>query len=418
MDATKKRTSSEPELDAKRSNVPFSIAIHPSEPVIPLNVIKKQKVLLTVTPRNELPSCTYRVVIVVDDSVSMAGKRSDMADRIVRDVFDHGISKSVPFEKTHIGVVVFGTQVEEQLGRELSPLTNLDAWTAKLRGNSGQTNIFAGVSRAVEMFDDAAAPDESTQDHIVLLTDGNANLGECRTGSQIRENCIGDRLIGLHCIALGDQPERHFVETLVDDGKFGLFAFANTPSGLPNAYETVFMSICNTRGLMDVEFRESGLSSAILSERVGILMSDTFRMELPHSTLSMSAPKKIWTIVELKVNNQIVAQNAFYVEAVSCPPSEQPVDASYKTFLKERELKNNMLQAINRAPTLRVGHAATKQLYEEAVASSEFDTHALQRMNAMMHSVEASVAEEQLSEEVFSYRSIGLLSTQMSSQRY
>lgn len=170
------------------------------------------------------------LVVVLDRSGSMAGKKIEDARRAVVDLID---SLS---ERDRFGLVVYSDQAETRVPvRPMTPSAKASARSAALEVTAaGSTNLSGGLELGVEAL--KRGEGEQGRGRIILVTDGLANRGEVdpRALSK-RARRAADDVATVSTIGVGLDFNESLLTSMADYGQ-GNYRFLENPSGFGEAF--------------------------------------------------------------------------------------------------------------------------------------------------------------------------------------
>lgn len=259
--------------------------------------------------------------------------------------------------------------------------------TIDLKNGDG-TNISLAMQATLSGLNAAIEATPGSQGYVVLLTDGKPNRGETlafRIHDEVHSHAKGEINIG--AIALGDNPERRFMEELTKGGKFFYAPFAKD---LYSAYEEVEGGLRNVVRHCKIESAPFGLKYG--SGAAGDTIS--LPIDLDHEQL-MSLPRRDGKCVltfTIEYNGDILNKEleiAIGDESISEIPGE---------ILAHRELveANRRIEAAIQSAGTEGAEAAIGRLVNvaEAVAVVAQHTPAVaSRVASVRHAVDRATSQ-------------------------
>ena len=186
-------------------------------------------------PASERPPLD--VVLVIDKSGSMSGEPLDAVKSAVAHML------RIAGATDRIGVVAFDNSVELVL-----PLDTHDTDAAIARVQSvregGMTNLSGGWLKGIEMLEASARPEALRR--VVLLTDGQANVGETNTDRLAgMAGAARSRNITTTTIGFGDQFDEQLLSLIADTGAGNDYWCAG-PDHAPQIFNDEFEGLAST----------------------------------------------------------------------------------------------------------------------------------------------------------------------------
>ena len=151
-------------------------------------------------------------------------------------------------------------------------------WRYHIDGVGHGTDIGDAVMKSLDVLKAERA--KETRDfhapvqHVVVLTDGESNLGTYQDGDSLRTatvNKIGDAGVFVHFIGLGTGVNADFMTRMTKNGNLGVFAEAPKADQVADAYERVIGCIASTSDAFDIIV---SAGRGIEKHRLGMLTED------------------------------------------------------------------------------------------------------------------------------------------------
>lgn len=252
---------------------------------------------LEVKEKVEMQKNLY-VDCLVDKSYSM-GNNLELAKTAVKTMIRH-MNKRSDRLQIHLRVSGFATDITTHtLGYVKVTDETVDALRLAVDEIDDQdgdgTNISLALEDAMVSMSEAITSTSGSQGYVIVLTDGRPNRGEgCanRIHTEVHRHAKG--AINVGAIALGDAPERDFMNELTKGGRF---FYASTGQDLPSAYEEV----------------EGGLRDVVRHCKIHCTFGDKFGSGSARDTISLPIDLNYAQLMTLPLRNGVRILE-FYIE--------------------------------------------------------------------------------------------------------
>lgn len=336
-------------------------------------------VLFKAEPKQDITT-TVLVVAAFDQSGSMGGSRTKMAADAMAQLPGRLRASIKEGQKVDIslGLTMWGSddhfytlldKVIKVSGKDVdqqavdAQVAEAVARLSRSNGGCGQTNISHGMEHAAKYLAANNSPGEAAFDmtHVIMITDGAANLGEC-TADGIRDFAAKIRrdygIDAVHTLPLTAGQSADFCRAMADGGN-GLAAFSPTENELAEAIIEICMPLARAWGFFIVDDKFKGF----------------FTPTRDYATTTLSVPvghvgTTFVNVLRVKMLNRetsfVVQIKGEFVAAADVPPDQVPA-----------ELKD----ALDR-------EAARKELKEKMDAAKETYGGDVRKMAAHVRSVQ------------------------------
>lgn len=334
----------------------------PGIPVDESTALNKQKrididVLLKAEPKEGI---TTKVLVVAafDQSGSMGGPRTEMAAKAMAQLprrLSASIKEGQDVEIS-LGLTMWGSdehfytlldKVIKVSGKGVDQQA-VDAQVAEAvvrlsrsNGGCGQTDISHGMEHAAKYLAANNPPGEAGFDmtHVIMITDGAANLGEC-TADGIRDFAAKIRrdhdIDAVHTLPLTAGQSADFCRAMADGGN-GLAAFSPTENELAEAIIEICMPLARAWGFFIVDDKFKGF----------------FTPTRDYATTTLSVPvghvgTTFVNVLRVKMLNRetsfVVQVKGEFVAAADVPPDQVPAEVkdALDREAARKELKEKM----------------------------------------------------------------------------
>jgi hypothetical protein len=367
---------------------------------VPLGRECRMRALLTAKPPEAVKSDSKYVALVLDESMSMGKSRDPKSGTaLLRQMLLQLVEDGIPDVKNlYLRFLGFGTTVvDHQIEDAGSPLVLLGEETKprfkqtieNIEGVMGGTDIGAGVYRGIGVLEEQLAqmPEEERPDamHVIVLTDGGANVGDRDPKSVLRnaQHLVQGLKtnIFVHVVGLGPGADAKWIERALDDGNLGLSAQAPTAASLGTAFESVFCLALNASAGFNVAISGDADPRGARVKRLGMLAQE--RSELVHVTVARSDAEVTTAAVEVKLvgNPAWTAVAKADVTYFADPDDEGPQDRNpdVKKAVEVQIVQKEQEAILEGARSL---HEQRRQLAQHAadVMARGYDEDALVRM--------------------------------------
>ena len=183
--------------------------------------LERQVLPVTLEVEHQQETPRLAMVIVLDRSGSMQGRKLELAKKAARETLD------VLGKDDKIGVVAFDSQPYEAV--RLQGARNVSLFDSKIKtlNSAGGTDIYRGLERGYDMLKGV----EAQVKHVIILTDGQSP----HTGIYHLVEQASQRKITTSSIAIGSGSDRALLEEIAHLGN-GRYYFTESAEAIPKLF--------------------------------------------------------------------------------------------------------------------------------------------------------------------------------------